>query len=149
MSKVIPVYKREQLQELAEVGRGFYPLLGYSTGEWDADHWANTWMSLIDMGIAHVFALKEEDKLVGTIGLIFSRSAEDNVLCANEAFWYVQPESRGKGLQLLAEAEAWAKMNGVKRFTMVHLKDSMPDKLRRLYGRMGYKEIETHYMKEF
>ena len=69
-------------------------------------------------------------------------------MLATEFFWFVNPESRGSGLKLLKVFEKWAKEKGCKKVIMVHLSDSMPEKIRNIYLRFGYKVAETHYIKE-
>ena len=55
---------------------------------------------------------------------------------------------RGKGLSLLLKLQKYAKSKGAKRLLMIHLENSMPDKLKKLYIRLGFKQIESIYMKE-
>jgi GNAT superfamily N-acetyltransferase len=63
-------------------------------------------------------------------------------------------ECRGRGLELLAAFESWARENNCNRIIMVHLLDSGPEKknmsriLSRLYARLGFTAVETHYVKE-
>ena len=49
---------------------------------------------------------------------------------------------------LFNKYESYAKSIGCKRIGMVHLENSMPDKLKRLYTRKKYKHIESMYLKE-
>jgi GNAT superfamily N-acetyltransferase len=100
------------------------------------------------LGGAKIFGLKINGKIVGGICIIFVESMLDGVLECSELFWYVDDEYRGKGISLLLHAEKYAKQNGAKRMIMMYLINSMPDKLEKLYTRMGFRELERSYIKE-
>jgi GNAT superfamily N-acetyltransferase len=110
--------------------------------------WADRWLQLIHSGVGEIFALKQNDKIIGAIGFIIYPSLEDGVSTCSEAFWYVDEKYRGKGLSLLLKLQKYAKSKGAKRLLMIHLENSMPDKLKKLYIRLGFKQIESIYMKE-
>ena len=95
-----------------------------------------------------IFALEDERKITGALGFLIGPALEDGVLCCTEAFWYVDEKHRGAGLKLLNKFESYAKSIGCKRIGMVHLENSMPDKLKKLYTRKKYKHIESMYLKE-
>jgi GNAT superfamily N-acetyltransferase len=104
-----------------------------------------SWKAFISSGIGAMFIL---DDFSGALGGVFFSDPHRNCLVASEFFWYVQPEHRGKGGDLLAAFESWAKENGCQRVIMTHLADSMPDSLKKYYERKGYEELETNYIKE-
>lgn len=100
------------------------------------------------LGNAKIFGLKIDNQIVGGICIVFSNSMIDEVLECSELFWYVDEKYRGKGIGLLLHAEKYAKERGAKRMTMVYLVNSMPQKLEKLYTRMGFRELERSYIKE-
>ena len=145
------VSKESELEELSEVLLNFYAMMPY-TKEKDTVKWRITWESkwkkLIDAGAGAILALKKSGKIIGGIGMMFFPALEDDVVTCSETFWYVDEKERGGGLKLLLKAQKYAKEMGARRMTMIHLSNSMPDRLKGLYERLGFKEIETHYMKE-
>ena len=104
-----------------------------------------SWKTFISSGIGAMFIL---DDFSGALGGVYFSDPHRNCLVASEFFWYVQPEHRGKGGELLSAFEDWAKEKGCQRVTMTHLADSMPESLKKYYKRKGYEEIETNYSKE-
>ena len=139
----------KDLFELGDVLTSFYDLLPYKKKNTDVPSWVDRWKNLINMDIGLILGLKQSEKIVGGIGLVFAPALEDGVGTCTEAFWYVDENNRGGGIKLLKKAEAYAKARGCARMMMIHLKHSMPEKLKSLYERMGYSEVETSYMKEF
>ena len=47
----------------------------------------------------------------------------------------------------LQRLEQWAKEKGCAEIRMGHLSDLNPEKVRRFYQRMGYRQVETNYAK--
>jgi GNAT superfamily N-acetyltransferase len=78
-------------------------------------------------------------------------AAADNLcspeLTACELAWYVSPSARGGscGIRLLKAGEDYAKLMGCKRMSMVFMESSMPQTVKSIYDKMGYKLIETRY----
>jgi GNAT superfamily N-acetyltransferase len=82
------------------------------------------------------------------LGAIKYPDLQNGKMAATECFWYVHPDSRGRGTSLLKAYEQWADEQGCKKKIMVHLMDSMSDRLKNLYERKGYRAMEVHYVKE-
>ena len=146
---IVNIKSRQQLAELAPILIKFYSILPYKKNydNWELN-WVDRWIKLIDSGVGGIFGLKDKGEFVGGIGYIIYPQLEDGVLSCSEAFWYVDEKCRGKGLSLLFHLEKFAKSQGVKRFQMIHLENSMPEKLRKVYLRLGFKKIESIYLKE-
>lgn len=146
---IFEVKTESELLELRIVLENFYEILPYKK---DLDgvrkNWIPTWKELIRSKKGKIFALESDRKIIGALGFLISPALEDGVLCATEAFWYVDEQHRGAGLKLLNKYESYAKSMGCKRIAMVHLENSMPGKLKKLYTRKKYKHIESFYLKE-
>ncbi len=112
------------------------------------DHCEKMWINLITNNIGVIFLLVEHESITGFLAALKYPDINSGELVATEMAWFVKESQRGRGLLLLREFEGWAKEEGCKLITMGYLKDLMPDKVERLYERMGYKAIETHYIKE-
>jgi GNAT superfamily N-acetyltransferase len=112
---------------------------------------AKTYKNLIETGRGQVFLLcKEDGEVQGALGCIKGPDLHNGEMVAVETFWYVLPEYRGDfgSIQLFLAFEKWAKDQGCVRKAMIHMIDSHPKQLQRLYERRGYKLIEQHYEKE-
>ena len=145
------VSKESELEELSEVLLNFYAMMPYTKKDDAVElriNWESKWKKSIDAGAGAILALKKSGKIIGGIGMMFFPALEDDVVTCGEAFWYVDEKERGGGLKLLLKAQKYAKEMGARRMTMIHLSNSMPNRLKGLYERLGFKEIETHYMKE-
>jgi GNAT superfamily N-acetyltransferase len=114
----------------------------------DVDYATGVWMKWLENGTGIVFALKKDDRLIGGLGAIKVPDIHCGLLTAIEIFWFTNPEDRGEGLRLLDAYEKWAKISGCKRVAIIHLADSFPEVLSRIYERRGYELIESHYMRE-
>lgn len=108
------------------------------------------WQKVISNGMGVILGGFDGDELCGIISGLIYPDFNDGILIASEMFWYVRPDKRstGVGMELFRNFESWGKDNGAKRILMVHLKDLMDERLKRLYLSMGYRELETHYVKE-
>jgi len=110
----------------------------------DFDSFSKAWHCFIDSA-GVIFILGDFD---GMLGAIKYPDINNGQLTSMECFWYVSPSKRGKGKALLTAFETWSKENGCSTMRMVHLTDSMPERLQTVYKRMGYKAVEVHYVKE-
>lgn len=114
----------------------------------DVDYTTGRYVPMVKSGKCAIFMLKDGMKVCGAIGGIKAEDLHCGEMVAVETFWFVSPDYRGQGLRLLELFEEWAKEEGCKKVAMIHLEDSMPDALKRLYGRRGYRLIESHYVRE-
>ena len=87
--------------------------------------------------------VSDRDGVDGAIGMYLYEHPMSGETVAGEAFWWMSPERRGgpQALRLLHRAEAWVKSRGVPWFHMV----SPNDRVSKLYTRMGYQPLETHF----
>lgn len=115
--------------------------------EVDLDYCSKRYEQMFKDNIAEIFVLEKCGKLIGSLGFIKAPDVLNGRLTFIEMFWFVDPESRGDGLKLFRHFEKYAKECGAKQIAMIHLSDSYPEKLKRLYLRSGYKLVENHYIK--
>lgn len=64
-----------------------------------------------------------------------------------EVIWYVNTTYRTSGISLLRYVEKHLKSIGVSIMIMVALENSKTDKLHRFYERLGYRPMETHFVR--
>lgn len=81
---------------------------------------------------------------VGMIGFYVYAHFLSGEIVAGEIFWWVEPEHRGAGRELLKVAENEARRCGAKSMQMI-----APDpRVGKLYERIGYKYIESSYQRD-
>lgn len=102
----------------------------------------------MNAGAGGILMLENEGNPRGMLGFLQYPDINDGETVITETFWYVLPQHRGDGLKLLRKFEDVAKERGAKRVIMGHLKALMPEALSHLYTRLGYKELETTYIKD-
>lgn len=143
---MIKIATIEDLPKLAETASEFYDEIESISG-FSPDKFLKSWKEIFKSGIG---AMWFSDDYPGMLGAIMYSDINTGDLTAFELIWFVSKGSRdrGIGVKLIEHYEQWALDNHCKRIIMSHLEESMPDTLRSLYKRLGYKPMEVHYMKE-
>ncbi len=128
---------------------------GSLPGGFDVRHFIQSWRRLIESKIGVVFGVFQDGgatdgALIGSLGAVLCPNLCAPNSMAVESFWYVLPGQRGTtaALKLLRAFEGWAKDQGCRIVAMIHLENLQPAKLGKLYDRMGYKKVETHWVRE-
>lgn len=123
---------------------------GKLPGRFNAAHFCKQWAEYINIGIGEAIALMSDDdtELHGALGGIFYPCPLTGDNLATEQFFYVVPQFRGEGMKLLYKFIARAAERNVARVQMIHLESLHPETLKKVYERMGFRKIETGYMKE-
>ena len=118
----------------------------------DLDHAAKAYGEIVRNGMGEIFVMEDDDTrdFIGALACLKAPGLHDGKLMAIELFWYVTPKHRkgGKGLDLWYAFENWAKEQGCQQMAMIHMADSMPDILEKLYISRGYRLLEKHYVKD-
>lgn len=109
--------------------------------------WIKNWINLINSKAGKILLLEKQGKIVGFIGFYIAECSLDGTKAAEEAFWYVDEAHRGQGIKLFRKAEDVMKSLGCEAIVMVHMSHSMPEKLKKVYEKFGYGEMETRYVK--
>jgi GNAT superfamily N-acetyltransferase len=135
------------LPTLEPIAREFYACSKFLEG-FDIDHFCSVWTQLFDSGLGVIFLALKDDEIVGALGGVAYPEIYTGEMVASEFFWFIRAEHRGGGLKLYRAFEQWAKDMKCGRIRMVHLLDSMPEKLQTTYLRLGFAAAEVHYTKE-
>lgn len=114
----------------------------------DIGHAAKIYSDMVDKGIAVYFIMEKDGVIIGGLGAVKCPDLHIGRTLAVETFWFIAPEYRGHGLGLMEAFERWGKSEGCDALAMIHMVDSYPEKLERLYIRRGYQLAEKHYIKE-
>ena len=138
----------EQLPLASALGSQFYEEGGLF-GRFNREHFEAQWASLIESGAGNILA-EIGSGVHGAIGGIAYPDPNSGDLTVDETFWFVQKEYRQSSLALclLRAFESWAEEIGATQQGIVHLTNSMPDRLARIYRRRGYKPVEVHWRRE-
>lgn len=139
--------KPEHVFEFAELAKAFVEE-GIKDYEWgfNEDDIHATY-HLWDEGLR--FLLVDKNKVVGILaGLCAPHFFNYKNIYFQEVMWFVQPEYRtkGGGLLLYNACVKRCKERGVTRMVMGHTKH-MEDKFTKLYEKLGFTFLESHYEK--
>lgn len=133
------------VKRIVEMGRAFFEISGQDDiATFDDEAAADTVRACMEEGV--VLVLQKDGVLVGMAGALIYRiylSRDD--ITAQELFWWVEPEHRGVGTELLKMLERRAKENGAASIAMIEL-ESMKG-VGRLYERAGYRAHDHTYVK--
>jgi GNAT superfamily N-acetyltransferase len=111
----------------------------------DMEHFKRNWTVLLTSGTGVIFLFDEGQGFIGGVRFPDMNNGE---LVATECFWFVREDARGHGWRLYRAFERWARESGCKQIQMVHLADSMPERLAKFYENIGFKRAEVRYCKE-
>lgn len=116
----------------------------------DVEHATKQYERFIANKIGAVIILEDDNtgELYGGMGVIALPDIHCGIMTAVETFWFVSPEHRGQGLKLLKAFEDWSKEKNCKRLALIHLADSYPEILEKVYKRKKYQLVEKHYLRE-
>lgn len=120
------------------------------SGELDFQHFADSWDDLIHRNAGVVLVNENENGANGIIGGIFSRCLMTGDPIATECFWWISKDLRGKspaGMRLFLAWENIMRAKGAKRIYVGNLHAVNHDDMQKLYARLGYTPLETHYVK--
>lgn len=120
-------------------------------GKLDFEYWVKRWVNVYDLGIGTMMAdTNDLGTIRGIMGAVCVPCMMTGELECHEAFWFVREQYRGStaGIALLKAFERWGRDRGAKRAKMVHLESLTPEKLEKLYIKMGYSLLQRAYSKE-
>ena len=101
-------------------------------------------LKLIESDGAIIY-LAGDNRPTGMIGLHIYEHPMSGERLASELFWWVEPDHRGSGMDLLKAAERWAREYGCSGIQMI----SPNERVSRLYRARGYEKTEEHYQRTF
>lgn len=95
----------------------------------------------------NAFLLIVDGVCQGILYGVVTRSVLNGGDMFQEVIWYINKEYRNKGVNLLKETEKILKERGIISIIMVALENSMSQRLKTFYERLGFKAMETHYIR--
>jgi GNAT superfamily N-acetyltransferase len=136
-----------ELARLEDCAREFYAASRW-LGTFEPERFRQIWTELLSTGAGVIFAALDHGAVIGAIGGIVHREIYGPRMIAEEFFWFVRPGARGAGVALYRRFEEWARAKGAHQLHMVHMCDSMPEKVARFYLRSGFEPAEIRYGKD-
>ena len=106
---------------------------------------------LIERETADLFLLVNKEDVVGYLGMTIFDSPIGSQKIAQEHYWFVMGDNKGRGtILLIRAAKEWAREKGCSHiiFNASNLASNMHDKVCRFYEKIGMKKFETSYIKE-
>jgi GNAT superfamily N-acetyltransferase len=136
------------LSKLQNCAQRFYASSRFLT-KFDMARFVKIWAGLLESESGVIFLLLDNGQnAVGALGGVAYPDIYSGEMIASEMYWFVMPEYRGGGIRLYRAFEEWAKEQECLQVRMVHLLDSMPEKLERVYRHFGFTPAEVHYVKD-
>jgi GNAT superfamily N-acetyltransferase len=137
---------KQDIPALLGLCKRFFSVSGYAENmTFHEKSMRRTLEALVQNHIVMVHGSPPVGVLAAVVGPMFFNAKE---LSVAELFWWVDPEHRGVGTELLSALEAEAQKRGAKRVSMLCLEKLEPEKIGQMYQRRGYSLVEHNYMKE-
>ena len=124
---------------------------GNFPGGFDVSHFIHVWTHNLRSGCGKIVAaFDERGTFCGALGGTVSETDFSPTKIAMQRFWFALPQHRAAavGLKLVAPFEGWAKEQGAKFCVLNQLHSNGQERPSGGYERMGYRKIETRYVKE-
>ena len=97
--------------------------------------------------LANTLVVDVDGKVVGTVAGVISTLPQDGSKVYQEIIWYVKKNYRRYGVKLLKGLETFCREKGIKHIIMIAMANLKAEKLSKFYKRLGFMEMETHYIK--
>lgn len=113
-------------------------------------HFCDSWDNLIGAGAGVVLVNEKDGISNGIIGGLVSQCMMTGDLIATECFWWITPELRNgspAGIRLFLKWEDIVRAMKVRRIYVGNLHEVNHARMQDLYQHLGYKSLETHYVK--
>jgi len=140
-------YKPEYRDQVLELVQQFE---AESFGEFGLGINPELFDQMIDSQKDSSFLLLIDGKLEGLLaGYSTKAPCIKDGLVWQETVWFVSKKYRNSryGLQLFKMASEALKQRGITAMLMAHLHNETGEKLGKLYDRLGFKPLETHYIR--
>ena len=117
----------------------------------DAEGFSDFFLQAVRNPNMGVWLAEDDNKIIGIAGALFySMYFSPSSTVAQELWWWLTPEARGKGAgqALYNMLESWATAKGATALFMVALEDENAEKMGQIYIRKGFCLMERTYVRE-
>jgi hypothetical protein len=135
------------LKEIFYIGERFYNEMDWPE-KFNEESFIKYWTIFINSKTGTIFILEEKGIIVGILGALLYIDPMTGSKHAQEIFWYVSKNHRGRGFLLLKAYDEWQMKAQCMISSIAHMLNFMPQKLNKVYKRYGYLPVEVHYRKE-
>ena len=119
-----------------------------AVGEYDAELNVDTLIDTIKSGDPNnAFLLIVDERCEGILYGVRFKSMTSGKDIFQEMIWYVNKPFRRYGIRLLKETQNLLKLSGISIMIMAVLENSKTVKIKSFYERLGFKPMETHYVR--
>lgn len=94
------------------------------------------------------FVAVKGDEVIGVLGGRVVTDFCSDLPAYEEVIWYMKTEYRKYGIRLFHHVIEWCIVHGLGRITMCCMHNSKTEKLFKLYKQMGFRPMETRFIKE-
>lgn len=138
------------LPDLIRMGKAFHAVTGVADLiPMDVETLGRTFLQLMG-GESSTILVKDDAGIVGAVGALLHPHYFNNAhITGQELFWWVDPEHRGAGVELLDALEDWARSMGARTFGMIALEAIDGGRAGSIYKRRGYRPVEHSYLRGF
>lgn len=141
----VETYSDQYFEDVVTLVQNFH---AEAVGEYDCQFDPATVVDTITSADkSNAFLLIIDDKCQGLLYGTRSKSFFNQGDVFQEVMWYVNPPYRRYGIKLLRMVENLLKSTRVSIMIMAVLENSKTEKLKQFYSRLGFKPMETHYMR--
>lgn len=141
MYSIKQLKKRNEIKPLEAICREFSNIAN-KTLDWK--HWSNSVGALVNNNIADCLVLVSEKEIVGVLAWSYFPDLISAELSATEILWYVKPDHRGNGVNMLDKMIEICKGRDVINVNMAHFYEH--DRVGKLYERKGFARHEVSYV---
>lgn len=136
-----------QVPAVTEMARRAYEW-GTGKRDYNAAISIGAWTGMVASGTGVVLAVVDGERPVGLLCGYRAVNIDTGKLTAQMWHWFVEPEAKGWGLQLLREFERWAAEHGCKRIAIGCNANLWTEKHHKIYARKGYELEGLNFSKE-
>jgi len=155
INRVIDIHQISP-DDIRRIGESFF-MEGGIPGKFNTAHFITSLDAMVKSKLGAVWVATDNQRVEGVMGGIAYPDLYTGAKCALETFWYVMPEQRSGSLiiRLLNEFERWATEENCQRIHISCLtgwlskksNSSTAEQIAKFFERLGYKPIETLYIK--
>jgi len=144
----IETYSDKYYSDVVKIVKNFYDeAVKQYDFDMDKDVLADTITKLKAQNAGNAFLLIVDDKCEGILAGIEARGFLNKKRIFQEVIWYINEPFRRYGVLLLKNVQALLKAEGFNSMIMAVLENSKTEKIKRLYGQMGFINFESHWVR--
>jgi|GEM_PF-2770336 len=122
--------------------------VGEYTGLFDPNALIETIKNLKNENSQNAFLLILDESCEGILAGVEFKAMTSEKRIFQEIIWYVNKPFRRYGVSLITKVQELLKLRGIGIMIMAVMENSKTEKLKSFYERLGFKPMETHFVKD-